>query len=104
MADEAQLEILNDAHQALLRFGDFMTCADPRGYVRQSNMLLDACLDAGMSHDEPDHIAWAGERVTAWLLSGPACYYCDTRPATRLEAVFGNYTRLCEQHAFGRAA
>jgi hypothetical protein len=29
-----------------LRAGDFATCADPRGYIRTSNRLLDACVDA----------------------------------------------------------
>lgn len=69
MANEHALEILNDAHQALLRHGDFETCADPRGYIRASSRLLDACIDAGMSHDEPCHHAWASERVAQWLLS-----------------------------------
>lgn len=49
--------------------GEFMTCADPRGWIRQSNVLLDACLDAGMSFDEPDHVLWARERVFATLLA-----------------------------------
>lgn len=29
-----------------LRAGDFETCADPREYIRNSNRLLDACIDA----------------------------------------------------------
>jgi hypothetical protein len=29
-----------------LRAGPFETCADPRGYIRTSNRLLDACIDA----------------------------------------------------------
>jgi hypothetical protein len=29
-----------------LRAGPFETCADPRGYIRISNRLLDACIDA----------------------------------------------------------
>ena len=29
-----------------LRAGAFETCADPRGYIRASNRLLDACIDA----------------------------------------------------------
>jgi hypothetical protein len=34
-----------------LRAGDFATCADPRGYIRTSNRLLDACVDAmGYAH------------------------------------------------------
>lgn len=64
---DAKLEIVMTEQDALLRFGDFMTCADPRGYIRQSNILFDACLDAGMSFDEPDHVAWALERTTEWL-------------------------------------
>lgn len=71
MANEATLEALNEAHQSVLRLGDFMTCADPRGFIRQNNILLDACLDAGMSYDESDYHAWAAERVALWLTSGP---------------------------------
>jgi len=29
-----------------LRAGPFETCADPRGYIRTSNRLFDACIDA----------------------------------------------------------
>jgi len=61
-----------EAHQALLYCGDFMTCADPRGYIRKSNVLLDACIDAGMSHDEPSHEDWAAEYVTRALCAGRA--------------------------------
>ena len=71
MATEAQLEVLNDAHQALLRAGDFMTCADPVLWIRKTNILFDACLDAGMSFDEPNHEEWAAIRVAQWLCSGP---------------------------------
>jgi hypothetical protein len=62
---EARIEVLNDAHQALLR-NSFD--ADPRAYIRATNVLLDACVDAGMSHEEPDHEGWAAERVTRWLV------------------------------------
>ena len=68
MATEAALEKLNDAHQALLRLGAFET-AEPRAYIRATNVLVDACIGAGMPHDEPDHEAWAAERVTRWLAS-----------------------------------
>ena len=68
MATEHQLEVLNDAHQALLRVGPFETCADPRAYVRATNVLVDACIQAGMAHDYPDHEAWASQRVTRWLV------------------------------------
>lgn len=62
---DRKLEIPNDAHQTLLRLD---VASDPRGYVRQSNVLFDACLDAGMSQDEPDHEAWGAERVARWLV------------------------------------
>lgn len=67
MATEHQLEVLSDAYQALLRSGDFMTCADPRSHIRISNILLDACLDAGMPHDEPIAREWAAVRLFDWL-------------------------------------
>lgn len=67
MATEHQLEVLNTAHQALLRVGPFE--AAPREYVRATNVLVDACLDAGMSHDEPDHEGWTALRVTRWLVA-----------------------------------
>lgn len=68
MAAEHQLEVLNTAHQALLRAKCFAAVLDPRAEIRASNVLLDACFDAGMSHDEPDHEAWAAERVACWLV------------------------------------
>jgi hypothetical protein len=49
--------------------GEFETCADPRGYIRTSNELLDACVDAGMSYDHDDHVAWATEAVIRSLVS-----------------------------------
>lgn len=54
---------------SLRYMGDFETCADPRGYVRTTNRLFDACLDAGMSFDECDHEAWATEAVLKTLVS-----------------------------------
>ena len=72
MASDATLEVLMTEYDALNRMGDFMTCADARGYIRQSNVLLDACTDAGMAYDEPDHEAWAAEAVTSFLLSPAA--------------------------------
>jgi hypothetical protein len=62
-------EKLDGLHSSLLRMGDFMTCADPRGYIRLSNRLFDACLDAGMSYDEPDHIEWASRVIVLELVS-----------------------------------
>lgn len=93
MATEAALEILNSAYDAFLRCGDFMTCADPRGHIRASNILFDACLDAGMPYDEADHTAWAGERVTAWLFSGPVCE--APADARRFVSIAGDYWPAC---------
>ena len=39
-------EAIDSLLSAQLRAGDFATCADPRGYIRTSNRLLDACIDA----------------------------------------------------------
>lgn len=41
-----QFEQIDSLMVELLRAGDFETCADPRGYIRTSNRLLDACIDA----------------------------------------------------------
>jgi len=69
MANEATLEVLNTAYNALLYAGDFMASENPRDWIRKSNILLDACLDAGMSYDEPSHENWAAERLATWLLA-----------------------------------
>lgn len=94
-ATEAALEVLNSEYSSLIALGDFMDCADPRGYVLQSNVLLDACLDAGMSYDEPDHVAWAGERVTAWLLDAPLCGCGRAVAEGRFVSRAGDYWRAC---------
>lgn len=41
-----QFETIDGLMSQLLRMGEFETCADPRGYIRTSNMLFDACVDA----------------------------------------------------------
>lgn len=65
----SDFEALDGSLSALLYFGDFETCDDPRGYIRASNRLYDACIGAGMSHDEPDHEQWAAAKVCAELVS-----------------------------------
>lgn len=46
-----QFETIDSLHDRLVRMGDFETCDDPRGYIRTSNMLFDACVDAcGYGH------------------------------------------------------
>lgn len=47
----SQFEAINELHSQLLRMGDFETCADPRGYIRLSNKLLDTCYSVlGVEH------------------------------------------------------
>lgn len=41
-----QFETIDTLMSQQLRAGAFETCADPRGYIRTSNRLLDACIDA----------------------------------------------------------
>lgn len=42
----SQFEQIDGLMASLLRMGEFETCADPRGYIRTSNMLGDAIIDA----------------------------------------------------------
>ena len=60
----AAFEAVDGALDNFLRAGDFMTCADPRAWVRKSNVLLDKCVDAGMDYDHVDHVVWASRFVT----------------------------------------
>lgn len=41
-----QFEQIDSLMGDLIRMGAFETCADPRGYIRTENRLLDACIDA----------------------------------------------------------
>jgi hypothetical protein len=46
-----QFERIDTRLSHLLRMGPFETCEWPRGYITQSNRLLDACIDAmGMDY------------------------------------------------------
>lgn len=65
----SKFEAVDGAYDALVRAGDFMECDDPRAWVRKSNILFDACVDAGMSFDEADHELWAAEFICAALVS-----------------------------------
>lgn len=67
MPNEAALERLNDAHQSWVRSW-VRLAIEPQAAVRAESRLFDACIEAGMSHDEPDHCAWASERVARWLV------------------------------------
>ena len=56
---------------SLLRMGEFEACADPRGYIRTSNRLFDALVDA-FGYAASDAYAsaeeWAAEVVARALL------------------------------------
>lgn len=89
MFNLSKFEAVDGALDALLRAGDFLTCADPRGYICKSNVLLDACVNAGMSYDHDDHVAWATEFVTKELLSP-----CEAPAApARFISIAGDYWR-----------
>jgi len=53
----------------LLRMGPFETCADPRGYIRTSNMLFDACID-GTSYDFTNDFVSAEECAAHLIAQG----------------------------------
>ena len=57
-------EAIDSLLSAQLRAGDFATCVDPRGYIRTSNRLLDACIDA-MGFAYADAFACAEECAAA---------------------------------------
>lgn len=95
MSNLSKFEAVDGALDAFLRAGDFMTCADPRGYIRKSNILLDACIDAGMAYDHDDHVAWAAEFVAKELLSP-----CDAPAApARFVSIAGDYWRATAAEA-----
>lgn len=60
----SQFEQIDGLLASLLRMGEFATCADPRGYIRTSNRLLDACIDA-MGFAWVDDFASAEEAAAA---------------------------------------
>jgi hypothetical protein len=67
-----QFERIDTLLSKQLRAGPFETCADPHEYIRTSNCLFDACIDA-MGFAYMDQFASAEECaasiVTAALLS-----------------------------------
>lgn len=66
-----QFEQIDSLMGGLLRMGPFEACVDPRGYIRTSNRLLDACIDAvGFIYvdDFADALDCAAEIVTRALL------------------------------------
>lgn len=59
-----QFEQIDGHLSEILRMGPFETCANPREYVRTSNRLLDACIDA-MGLDWVNDFASAEEAAAA---------------------------------------
>jgi len=65
----AAFETIDSLLSQQLRAGDFETCADPREYIRNSNRLLDACIDA-MGYAYVDGFASAEECAAAIVTAG----------------------------------
>lgn len=66
-----QFEKIDSLMSALLHMGEFEVCADPRGYIRTSNMLFDACVDAlgyDFANDFASALDCAAHVVSAGLL------------------------------------
>lgn len=66
-----QFERIDGLMASLLRMGEFETCADPRGYIRTSNELFDACVVAtsyDFASDFPSALECAAHIVTKGLL------------------------------------
>ena len=67
----SQFEQIDGLMATLLRMGEFETCADPRGYIRTSSLLLDVLVDAfGLEYvnDFSDALECATYVVTQALL------------------------------------
>lgn len=74
-----QFEQIDGLMSSLLRMGDFMTCADPVGYVRAENRLYGALVEAfGMPFvDDFDTALECAASVVASALLG-TCEVLDT--------------------------
>jgi hypothetical protein len=64
-----QFEQIDGLMSSILRMGQFETCADPRGYIRASNRLLDLCIDA-TSYDFASDFADALECAAHIVMRG----------------------------------
>lgn len=63
----SQFEKIDGLMSQILRMGDFETCADPRGYIRTSNQLHDACIDA-VGYDYANGFV-SGEECAAHIIA-----------------------------------
>lgn len=59
-----QFEAIDGLLSSLLRMGQFEACADPRAYIRTSNALFDAVVDA-MGYDWANSFPSAEECAAA---------------------------------------
>ena len=64
-----QFERIDTLLSKQLRAGPFETCADPHEYIRNSNRLFDACIDA-MGFVYMDQFASAEECAAAIVTEG----------------------------------
>jgi hypothetical protein len=73
MATQHTMEKLSTAldarNRAELAVEVMLTAETARAHVRAENVLLDACIDAGMAWDYPNINEWAAQRVTRWLMA-----------------------------------
>jgi hypothetical protein len=67
-----QFERIDGLLTKQLRAGPFETCADPREYIRNSNRLFDACIDA-MGWEFIDRYASAEECAAAIVTQALLC-------------------------------
>ena len=77
----SEFEQIDGLLSSLLRMGSFETCVDPRGYVRTSNRLFDAVVDAmgyAWANDFASALEAAAQVVTMALLS--ADFVTDEQP------------------------
>jgi len=106
----SELEAIDTLLSQQLRAGQFETCADPVEYVRTSNRLLDACIDA-VGKDYVDDFADAEEcaafivakalTTPSFVIDEDAPDYTDDEPS---DEFIDYYRQQCGQTVFsGRA-
>lgn len=67
-----QFEQIDGLLSSILRMGPFETCADPRGYIRASNILFDKIVDA-MGFAYADDFACPVEAAAAVVTDALLC-------------------------------
>lgn len=64
MTNDHQMEILQTGLNGVVYA---QIAGDPVAEIRAENRLLDYCFDAGMDHDEPNHVDWAAIKLGEWM-------------------------------------